>query len=62
MIQGKGGKSAPDLSDVGTKRDAQWLKRFLTSPSAVMPQAKMPSFKGSADEREALVAYLLSLQ
>jgi len=62
MVQGKGGKSGPDLSDVGTKRDAQWLKRFLMSPSTVIPEAKMPSFKGSADEREALVAYLLSLQ
>ena len=61
MVQGKGGKSGPDLSDVGTKRDPQWLKRFLMSPSTVIPEAKMPSFKGSADEREVLVAYLLSL-
>lgn len=62
MVQGKGGRSGPDLSDMGTKRDAQWLERFLISPSAMVPKAKMPSFKGSADEREALVAYLLSLK
>ena len=61
-IQGKGGKSGPDLSDVGRKRDAQWLERFLMSPSTVIPKAKMPSLKGGADERQALVAYLLSLQ
>jgi nitric oxide reductase subunit C len=62
MIQAKGGKSGPDLSDVGTKRDAEWLERFLITPGAVVPNAKMPSFKGSVDEREALIAYLLSLK
>jgi mono/diheme cytochrome c family protein len=27
MIKGKGGKGGPDLSDVGTKRDAVWPQR-----------------------------------
>jgi cbb3-type cytochrome oxidase cytochrome c subunit len=34
----------------------------MISPKAVVPQAKMPAFKGSAEEREALVAYLQSLR
>jgi cbb3-type cytochrome oxidase cytochrome c subunit len=62
MIQGKGGKTGGDLSTVGTKRDAEWLKRFIMAPKAVVPNAKMPPFKGSADELDALVAYLMSLK
>jgi mono/diheme cytochrome c family protein len=62
MIQGKGGKTGGDLSTVGTKRDAEWLKRFIMAPKAVVPNAKMPPFKGNADELDALVAYLMSLK
>jgi cbb3-type cytochrome oxidase cytochrome c subunit len=61
VMQGKGGKAGPDLSDVGAKRDAQWLGRFMIAPSSVVPKAKMPPFQGSADELDALVAYLRSL-
>ncbi|HJT20833.1 MAG TPA: cytochrome c [Nitrospira sp.] len=61
-IQGKGGRAAADLSQVGGKRDRRWLKQFMAAPRAVMPQAKMPPFKGSLDELDALVSYLGSLK
>ncbi|WP_447974725.1 c-type cytochrome [Nitrospira sp. Kam-Ns4a] len=62
MIRGQGGKTGPELSEVGAKRDAQWLKGFLKEPKAMMPKAKMLPFKGSDEELEALVAYLASLK
>jgi mono/diheme cytochrome c family protein len=62
MIEGKGGKSGGDLTDIGTKRDAEWLKRFTKNPRSVMPDAKMPAFKGSEDELDAVVAYMMSLK
>jgi cbb3-type cytochrome oxidase cytochrome c subunit len=62
MIQGKGGKTGGDLSKIGAKRDADWLKQFIMAPKAVLPNAKMPPFKGTSDELEALVAYLTSLK
>lgn len=62
MIKSKGGKAGPDLSEVGAKRDAQWLKTFLKDPKAGNPKAKMMGFKGTEDELEALVAYLASLK
>lgn len=62
MIKGKGGKAGPELSDVGAKRDAQWLKTFMKDPKAVVPKAKMMPFKGGDEELEALVAYLSSLK
>ncbi len=60
-IMGKGGSIGGDLSTVGAKRDAQWLKTFMNNPKAVMPKAKMMPFRGSDEELEALVAYLASL-
>jgi L-cysteine S-thiosulfotransferase len=62
VVHGKGGKIGRDLSQVGAQRDEQWLKKFMKAPAEVAPQAKMPPFKGTADELEALVAYLRSLK
>lgn len=61
-IKGKGGKSGGDLTTVGAKRDAAWLKQFTKEPKSVMPNAKMPPFKGTEQELEAVVAYMTSLQ
>jgi cbb3-type cytochrome oxidase cytochrome c subunit len=62
MIHGKGGKSGGDLSDVGAKRDAQWLKAFMVDPKSLMPKSKHPKFRGSEEELEAIVAYMESLK
>ncbi len=63
MIDGKGKKIGGDLSHVGAKRDAQWLRTFLNNPKAMIPKARMmPSFKGTEEELHALVAYLASLK
>lgn len=63
MIKGKGGKTGGDLSDVGARREASWLKQFMKDPKAMDPKAaKMLPFRGSDEELEALVAYLTSLQ
>jgi putative heme-binding domain-containing protein len=61
-IDGVGGKIGPDLSDVGNRRDAEWIKRFLKAPKSVNPETKMPPFKGTDEELEPLVSYLMSLK
>ncbi len=61
-IEGVGGKIGPDLSDVGNERDAEWIKGFLKDPKSVKPDTKQPPFKGTDEELEALVAYLMSLK
>ncbi len=61
-IAGKGGKIGGDLSKVGAKRNAKWLRSFTKNPKAVNPKVKMAPFKGSDDELNALVAYMASLK
>lgn len=61
-INGKGGKGGPDLSDVGAKRDKEWLRTFIKTPKTINPQSKMLPFKGSEEELAALVAYLGALK
>lgn len=61
-IHGKGGKSGGDLSAVGAKRDAEWLKTFMVDPKSLMPKSKHPKFRGSEEELQALVAYMESLK
>jgi nitric oxide reductase subunit C len=61
-IEGKGGRIGPDLSQVGSRREAAWLQTFLKDPRSVIPQGKQPPFKGTAEEREELVTYLSSLR
>lgn len=61
-IGGKGGKKGPDLSDVGNKRDGEWLMKFLQDPKGTKPGAKMMPVKATKEELSALVDYLLSLK
>jgi cytochrome c2 len=61
-VHGKGGKSGPPLSDIASKRDEQWLKAFLKDPKALNPESKMSRFKGTDEELESLLAYLLTLK
>jgi mono/diheme cytochrome c family protein len=60
MIDGEGGASAPDLSVVGATRDAQWLRDWITEPSAVDPFANMPAFGGALSDEQmtAIVNFL----
>lgn len=61
-MEGVGGKIGPELSGVGSRKDAQWIKGFLKDPKSVIPDTKQPPFKGTDEQLDALVAYLTSLK
>jgi cytochrome c2 len=61
-IAGKGGKLAPDLSDVGHRRDEAWLAKYLPNPKSINPKNVMPPVKLGDADMKALIAYLLSLK
>jgi ubiquinol-cytochrome c reductase cytochrome b subunit len=60
MIDGEGGSSAPDLSRVGARHDAAWLREWIASPESVDPFATMPPFGDAltSEQMTALVNYL----
>jgi ubiquinol-cytochrome c reductase cytochrome b subunit len=60
VIDGDGGTDGPDLSDVGSEHDMATLRRWITDPEAVKPDADMPAFgkRLSPEELDAIAAYL----
>lgn len=61
-MDGVGGKIGPELSGVGSRKDAEWIKGFLKDPKSVIPDTKQPPFKGTDEQLEAIVTYLGSLK
>jgi len=61
-IDGEGGRVAPDLTRVGSRHDAMWLRDWITDPTAVQFDATMPPFGDRLNEQQmkAIVAYLAS--
>jgi mono/diheme cytochrome c family protein len=64
VLQGDGGTDGPELSTIGRKHDAAFLKQLIVDPEAVNPDAEMPSFNSrlSAAELDAIATYLSSLK
>ena len=52
----------PDLTWVGTRKTRDWERVWLANPDAFKPGTFMPNFNLSADEVEALTAFLHGLQ
>ena len=61
-IGGSGGVLGPDLTAVGTRKNAAWLYEYLPKPQAAKPENKMPPVAVKGQELDDLVAYLLSLK
>jgi ubiquinol-cytochrome c reductase cytochrome b subunit len=62
MIDGAGGSAAPDLSNVGARHDAAWLRAWISNPESVDALASMPGFSETLtpQQLDAVVAYLAS--
>jgi ubiquinol-cytochrome c reductase cytochrome b subunit len=64
VMNGEGGTDGPELSTIGRKHDAAFMKRLIADPEALNPDAEMPSFDSrlSAAELDAIASYLASLK
>ena len=60
LMDGEGGSVGPDLTGIGSRHDAGWLREWITQPDAVDPAANMPAFGEvlSAKEMTVIVNYL----
>ena len=59
-IGGTGGRSAPDLTHVGSRRSADYIRAIVTDPARALPGTAMPRVPMPASVRELLIAYLLA--
>lgn len=62
MINGIGGTSGPDLSHVGSRRDAHWLKEHFEHPQKLVPNSAMPKVEAPEADLEQLTNYMLTLK
>lgn len=64
IVDGKGGKIGKPLDGAADRHDVVALRRILTDPQKEFPDAKikMPKLVWSADDIEAVIAYLQSLK
>jgi cbb3-type cytochrome oxidase cytochrome c subunit len=58
-FRGIGGGGAPDLSDVGSRRDAGWISRQICNPTSHNPASRMPPFRHIRGfDLRSLIAFL----
>lgn len=61
--QGKGGAFrdiyAPDLTRIGSKVKIEWLKKWLKEPQDYFPKTRMPRFRFTNKEIDALSEYIM---
>ncbi|MBI5201902.1 MAG: c-type cytochrome, partial [Elusimicrobia bacterium] len=61
-IDGRGGNTGPDLSLVGFRRSAEWLRLWLRDPRAWKPDTHMPNLRLQPGDLNAIVEYLATLK
>lgn len=61
-LHGAGSTVGPALDDVGTRREADWMARWIKNPSAIKSNTRMPPFFYLPDEQIRIIAEYLSRQ
>lgn len=61
-INGAGGQVAPKLNGVADRYGSEWLRTWLENPQAVRSGSRMPNFRFTEQEIDAVITYLESLQ
>lgn len=60
LVKGRGGTLAPELGQIGSKTNPEWLYNFLANPQKLQPGIPMPRYGFNNEERAAVVAYLFN--
>jgi mono/diheme cytochrome c family protein len=55
-------KIGPEITQVGAKTAPDWIFRWVRNPKDYNPHTRMPNFRLSDDEAEAITAYLENLE
>lgn len=62
LVDGKGGTIAPDLVNITTKVQLDWLFDWIKNPKAYQPNTKMPRYRFTDQEILKIITYLNSLK
>ena len=54
-------KIGPELNRIGYKTNAEWVYRWVKNPKDYNPHTRMPDFKFSEEQAEAITAYLMDV-
>jgi mono/diheme cytochrome c family protein len=54
-------KIGPEINNMAAKTKPEWLFRWIRNPKDYNPHTRMPNFKFSDDQAEAVTAYLVSV-
>lgn len=52
VMDGDGGSDGPDLTLIGRKHTADWLRRWIARPTAIRSDADMPAFEDKLSESD----------
>ena len=55
------GRIGPELGRIAYKTDPQWIFRWVRNPKDYNPHTRMPNFRFSDDQAEAITAYLVEV-
>lgn len=61
-VRGRGGQVGPDLTDIGARRDRDWLGVHFRDPRAISPHSLMPNYPLLEADIAALTEYMLTLR
>jgi mono/diheme cytochrome c family protein len=61
-LKGRGGKIAPDLTHVGSRRDRDWIIKHFKNPRSVSPHSFMPAFRLTDEQIDALTDFLVAMK
>jgi mono/diheme cytochrome c family protein len=61
-LHGVGSTVGPALDDIGTKREAEWMARWIKNPFSIKHNSRMPPFFYLPDEHIRVIAEYLSQQ
>ncbi len=61
-LQGQGGSVGPALDGIGSRRDRDYISRWMTDPFSVKKDSRMPKLPLSKEDIAELTAYLSTLK
>lgn len=62
MTRGIGGTTGPDLTNVGAKRDREWLEGHFRDPDKYVKNSAMPKVEAPEEDIRNLTNYMLTLK